>query len=113
MCADRLLQLKQAEQLVLQDPSHYPTILPAVLALAAQPDTPLRRWIANFLTNTFASRVLGAQAKEDLAASGVVDSLSTLLEDVDFGVLKSCVLCSSLIYPILFQRLYLPNSELC
>jgi hypothetical protein len=106
MSADRLLQLKQAEALVLQDPSHYPAILPAVLALSTQPDTPLRRWIANFLTNTFASRVLDTQAKEDLAASGVVDSLRTLIEDGDFGILKSCVLCSSLIYPLLFRRLY-------
>lgn len=106
MSADRLLQLKQAEALVLQDPSHYPTILPAVLALSAQPDTALRRWIAHFLTNTFASRALDTQVKEDLAASGVVDSLRTLIDDGDFGILKSCVLCSSLIYPILFRRLY-------
>ena len=106
--AERLVQLKQAEALVLQDPTHYPAILPAVLALAIQPDTPLRRWIANFLTNTFASKSLDGQVKEDLAAGGVVDSLRTLIEDGDGAVIKSCVLCSSLIYPILFRRMYGP-----
>jgi symplekin len=105
--ADKLTQLKQAEALVLQDPSHYPTILPAVLALSAQPDRPLRRWIANFLVNTFSSRALDSQVKEDLA-SGVVDSLRTLVDDADPGVLKSCVQCSSLIYPLLFRRMYFP-----
>jgi symplekin len=107
MAADRLAQLKQAEILVLKDPSHYPTILPAVLALTNLPDRPLRRWIANFLTNTFASRVLDGQVKETLAA-GVVDGLRTLIKDADPVVLKSCILCSSLIYPLLFRRLYFP-----
>lgn len=107
MAADRLAQLKQAETLVLKDPSHYPTILPAVLALTNLPDRPLRRWIANFLTNTFASRALDGQVKETLAA-GVVDALTTLIEDPDSAVLKSCILCSSLIYPLLFRRMYLP-----
>jgi hypothetical protein len=104
MATDRLVQLKQAETLVLQDPSYYPKILPSVLALAAQPDQPLRRWIANFLTNTFASKLIDGPVKEDLAASGVVDALQTLIEGGDFGLLKSCLLCSSLIYPILFRR---------
>jgi hypothetical protein len=106
MAAERLVQLKQAEALVLQDPSHYPTILPAVLALSTQPDPPLRRWIAHFLTNTFASRVLDTLVKEDLVSSGVVDVLQVLTEDTDFGVVKSCILCSSLVYPILFRRMY-------
>ena len=107
MAADRLAQLKQAEILVLKDPSHYPTILPAVVALTNLPDRPLRRWIANFLTNTFASRALDGQVKETLAP-GVVDALRTLIEDVDPAVLKSCILCSSLIYPLLFRRMYIP-----
>ena len=89
MSADQLVQLKQAEALVLQDPSHYPAILPAVLALSNQPDRPLRRWIATFLTNTFASRVVDAQVKENLAASGVVDSLLVLIEDGDFQACKT------------------------
>jgi hypothetical protein len=106
MAADRLSQLKQAEILVLKDPSHYPAILPAILALTNQPDRPLRRWIANFLTNTFASRALDGQVKETLAATGVVDALSTLMEDADAVVVKSCILCGSLIYPLLFRRMY-------
>jgi hypothetical protein len=101
----KLTQLKQAEALVLADPSHYSTILPAVLALAAQPDIPLRHWISNFLVNTFSSRVLDPQVKGDLA-SGVVDTLRILVDDTDAGVLKSCVQCSSLIYPLLFRRMY-------
>lgn len=105
MAAERLVQLRQAEALVLQDPSHYPTILSAVLPLATQPDPPLHRWIAHFLTNTFASRILDAGVKEDLAASGVVDTLLFLCEDRDLGVVKHCVLCGSLIYPILFRRM--------
>jgi len=106
MASDTLVQLKQAEALVLQDPSHYPAILPAVLSLAAQPDVPLRRWIATFLTNTFASKSLDGQVKEDLAAVGVVDALRLLIEDGNAAVLKSCVLCSSLIYSLLFRRMY-------
>jgi hypothetical protein len=104
MAQDRLPQLKQAEALVLQDPSHYPAILPAVLVFAAQPDIPLRRWIANFLTSTFASKTLDGQLKEDLAA-GVVDTLRLFVDETDPGVLKSCVQCSSLIYPLLFRRM--------
>ena len=112
MAADRLAQLKQAEILVLKDPSHYPTILPAVVALTNLPDRPLRRWIANFLTNTFASGQLDGQVKETLAATGVVDALSALIDDDDSAVLKSCILCSSLIYPLLFQRMYFSSSLL-
>ena len=106
MAADRLSQLKQAEILVLKDPSHYPAILPAILALTNQPDRPLRRWIANFLTNTFASAALDGQVKETLAAGGVVAALRTLIEDGDAAVLKSSILCGSLIYPLLFRRMY-------
>jgi symplekin len=105
MAEAKLTQLKQAEALVLADPSHYPTILPAVLALAAQPDIPLRHWIANFLVNTFSSRTLDPQVKEGLS-SGVVDALRILVDETDTGVLKSCVQCSSLIYPLLFRRMY-------
>ena len=112
MASDRLAQLKQAETLVLQDPSYYPKILPAVLALAGQSDRSLRRWIAEFLCSTFASRLLDGTAKEDLAASGVLDALQTLSSDeFEVGVLKSCVLCSSLIYPLLFRRVYLPSQQ--
>jgi hypothetical protein len=103
MAAEQLAQLKQVEILVLQDPSQYPVIFPHVLALSTRPDRPLRQWIANFLTHTFASRSLDRQVKEDLA-SGVVDPLRTLLDDGDFGVLKSSILCASLIYPLLFRR---------
>jgi len=102
----QLTQLKQAELLVQQDSSHYPTILPAVLALSAQRDITLRRWIANFLTNTFASKQLESQLKEDLATLSL-DPLRTLIEGDDDLVLKNCILCSSLIYPILFRRMYL------
>jgi symplekin len=104
MAEEQLAQLKQVEILVLQDPSQYPVIFPHVVALSTRPDRPLRRWIANFLTNTFASRTLDGQVKEDLA-TGTVDALRTLLDDSDFGVVKSCVLCSSLIYPLLFRRM--------
>ena len=113
MAEEQLAQLKQAEALVLQDPSHYPEILPAVLALASQPNCPLRRWISTFLANTFASKSLDGQAKEDLAVI-VVDGLRRLIEEeVDSGVLKSCILCSSLIYPLLFRRVYPPFTNLC
>ena len=95
---------QQAETLVQQDPSHYPSILPAILALVVQPSTSLRHWIANFLTNTFANKRLDAQVKEDLATT-VLDALRTLIDDGDFTVVKSCVLCSSLIYPLLFRRM--------
>jgi len=104
--AQQLSQLKQAELLVQQDPSHYPTIIPAVLGVTAQPDISLRRWIANFLTNTFASRQLDGQVKEDLAAISL-DPLRALIDASDDVVLKNCILCSSLIYPILFRRVYI------
>ena len=106
MAEAQLIKLKQAETLVLQDPSHYPAILPAVIALTAQTDRPLRRWTTNFLTNTFASRSLDAKVKEDLAST-VVDALRRLVDDGDAGVVKSSVACSSLIYPLLFRRMYI------
>jgi len=105
MTSEPLAQLKQAEQLVLHDPSLYPTILPHVLALTPQQDRSLRRWIANFLNQTFASKALDAQGKEDLSTLGVLEALNTLIDDGDYVVVKSCVLCSSLIYPLLFRRM--------
>jgi hypothetical protein len=110
---ERLAQLKQAEALVLQDPSYYDKILPNVVALAGQPDKSLRRWIGSFLKSTFASGVLDSAAKEELAVLGVVDALQTLVNDeLDGAVLKSVVLCSSLIYPLLFRRMYVPLTPL-
>jgi|SRR5579859_7363651 len=105
MAEEQLLQLKQAESLLQQDPTYYPTIFPAVLALATQQHIPLRRWIANFLCNTFSSRVVEGAVKAELAAT-TVDTLRGLIEDVDSVVVKSCVQCSSLIYPLLFQKVY-------
>jgi symplekin len=106
---DGITPLKQAEALVLQDPSHYPAILPGVIALTTRAELPVRRWIATFLINTFASKVLDVQTKEDLSVL-VIDGLQKLIdEDSDPGVVKSCVLCSSLIYPLLFRRVYSPS----
>ena len=113
--AERLSQLKQADDLLAQDASHYPAIFPVVLTLAAQPDAQTRRWIAAFLTRTFSARPsLDAEAKEALLArdhGAVLDSLLTLLSEGngDAAVVKNTVLSSSLIYPILFRRMYVPR----
>jgi hypothetical protein len=114
--AERLAHLKQADDLLAQDTSQYPTIVPVVLSLAAQPDVPTRRWIAAFLTRTFSPlSSLDTAGKEALLAlnnGAVLDSLLSLLAeggDADAGVVKSTVLSSSLIYPILFRKMYPPR----
>jgi hypothetical protein len=111
--AERLAQLKAAEDLLAQDASHYPAIFPVVLQLTTQRDIPTRRWIAAFLTRTFSSRSsLDATGKEALLVlnnGAALDALLALLGwNADAGVVKSTVLSSSLIYPILFQKMYVP-----
>lgn len=113
--SERLAQLRQADDLLAQDASHYPTIFPVFLTLAAQPDVPTRRWIASFLTRTFSSHSsLDTEVKESLLVrnqGAALDSILTLLADgnADAGVLKNTILSSSLIYPILFRKMYVPT----
>lgn len=111
--AERLAQLKAAEDLLAQDASHYPAIFPVVLQLTTQQDVPTRRWITAFLTRTFSPRsslaATGKEALLELNNGAALDALSALLEgNADAGVVKSTVLSSSLIYPILFQKMYVP-----
>jgi hypothetical protein len=114
--AERLAQLTAAEDLLAQDASHYPAIFPVVLQLTTQHDVPTRRWIAAFLTRTFSPRSsLDATGKEALLVlnnGAALDALLALLGGgPDAGVVKSTVLSSSLIYPILFQKMYAPPTS--
>ena len=116
--ADTIRQLTSARDIVLRDATIYPQVVPGVLPVIG-PSTPVeqRRWGADFLAETFASPVIGADAKENMCiGSGVLDTLRGYLnrkeemgEDEDPAVVKSAVQCAASVYPLVFR--YTMNSS--
>lgn len=116
--ADTIRQLNSARDIVLRDATIYPQVVPGVLPVIG-PSTPVeqRRWGADFLAETFASPVIGADAKETMCVgSGVLDTLRGYLnrkedmgEDEDPAVVKSAVQCAASVYPLVFR--YTMNSS--
>ncbi|KAK5126963.1 hypothetical protein LTR85_008321 [Meristemomyces frigidus] len=109
--SDIVHQLNQARRIVLTDPKIYPQVVPGVLnVIGANAHIDLRRWGSDFLAETFASPVLGADEKQKLCL-GVLDTLRSYLnrkeevgEDEDPNVVKSAVQCAASIYPFVFRH---------
>ncbi|KAK4540031.1 hypothetical protein LTR36_009847 [Oleoguttula mirabilis] len=108
---DIVHQLNQARRIVLGDAKIYPQVVPGVLnVIGANAHLELRRWGSDFLAETFASPVLGADEKQKLCL-GVLDTLRSYLnrkeevgEDEDPSVVKSAVQCAASIYPFVFRH---------
>lgn len=107
---ETITQLNSARAIVLHDPAIYPQVVPGVLPVitSSQP-LELRRWGAEFLAETFASPVLGADEKGKLALA-VLDTLREYLmrkeevgEEEDAAVLKGAVQCCASVYPLVFR----------
>ncbi|KAF3938496.1 Symplekin [Dactylella cylindrospora] len=101
---DKIWQLNQARALVLQDPTYYPDILNGILPIIVAPSSviELRRWGSDFLAETFSSPLLAVQKKQELALT-CLTPLMTLLGEMETGILKNVIQCSSSIYPLIFR----------
>lgn len=98
-------QLNDARRLVLGDPSYYPQIIQGILPIAAPGSrVELRRWVADFLAETFASPTIAPQQKETMSIQ-VLRQLKTMIEDPqeDAAVVKSVVQAAASIYPHVFR----------
>ncbi|KAJ5120557.1 uncharacterized protein N7515_009945 [Penicillium bovifimosum] len=103
---DQLAQLNAARSLVLGDAAFYPQIVNGILPIVgASTRLELRRWGANFLAETFASPMLPAAQKEQLAPS-VLQTIREILElpETDTPVLQSLVQTSASLYPLVFRH---------
>ncbi|KAL0254366.1 hypothetical protein SLS55_009841 [Diplodia seriata] len=98
-------QLRQARDVVLNNPNNYPAILPSILPIIGTgADIELRRWGAEFLAETFASPLLPAEQKQQLSLL-VLDRLREFLDQPaeDVSVVKAIVQTAASIYPLLFR----------
>jgi symplekin len=109
--ADTLNQLRAARDIVLHDPTPYPQVVAGILQVispAAQVEA--RRWGADFLAEAFASPVVTADVKQQMATlvldtlAGWLDRKKTLGEDEDNSVVKSAIQCAASIYPFVFRH---------
>lgn len=105
---DQIAQLNAARNLVLGDAAFYPQIVNGILPLiGANSRLELRRWGAEFLSETFASPALPTAQKEQLAAT-VLQTIRDILEipESDVAVLKSVVQTAASLYTLVFRHMY-------
>lgn len=106
--ADTIRQLDQARLLCLADPnSLYAQIVPGLSPIInAAAELKLRRWGADFLSETFASPVLAADQKQKLSIQ-VLEVLKGYLDkpDEDALVVKSVVQTASSIYQFVVRHM--------
>jgi symplekin len=98
-------QLNDARKLVLGDANYYPTIIQGILPIVAPgARVELRRWVADFLAETFASPTIPPLQKETLSLI-VLEKLKYMIEDPqeDPAVVKSVVQTAASIYPHVFR----------
>lgn len=101
----QIKQLGDARKLVLSDSSYYPQIIQGILPIVAPAArVELRRWVSDFLAETFASPTIPPQQKETLSLI-VLETLKNLIENQqeDPTVVKSVVQTATSIYPHVFR----------
>lgn len=105
---DTIAQLNHARNLCLADPNNlYPQIVPGLAPIIhANAELDLRRWGAEFLSETFASPVLSTDHKQKLGPK-ILDQLKGYLDrkDEDAAVVKSVVQTAASIYPHVFRHM--------
>jgi symplekin len=106
--AKTLEQLRGARKLVLGDATLYPQIIHGILPLIG-PDAllELQRWGAEFLAEAFANPRLPKYDKQQLCTL-VLGTIKGMLDikGEDPGVLKSAILASASLYPLVFSQMY-------
>ncbi|EKD12595.1 mRNA cleavage and polyadenylation specificity factor complex subunit [Drepanopeziza brunnea f. sp. 'multigermtubi' MB_m1] len=101
----QIKQLGDARKLVLSDASHYPQIIQGILPIAAPgARVELRRWVADFLAETFAAPSLPSQQKETLSLL-VLETLKNMIENPqeDPAVVRSVVQTAASVYPLVMR----------
>jgi symplekin len=98
-------QLNDARKLVFGDANYYPRIIGGILPIAAPgARVELRRWVADFIAETFASPTIPSQQKETLSLL-VLETMKSMIENPveDSAVVKSVVQAAASIYPLVFR----------
>ncbi|CZR54124.1 related to pre-tRNA processing protein / PF I subunit [Phialocephala subalpina] len=101
----QIKQLDDARKLVLSDANYYPQIIQGILPIAAPgARVELRRWVSDFLAETFASPSIPAQQKETMSLI-VLDTLKSMIENPqeDAAVVKSVVQTAASVYPLVVR----------
>jgi symplekin len=101
----QIKQLDDARKLVLSDANYYPQIIQGILPIVAPgARVELRRWVADFLAETFASPTIAVAQKETLSFI-VLETLRSLIENPseDAAVIKSVVQTAASVYPLVFR----------
>ncbi|KKZ67315.1 hypothetical protein EMCG_06998 [[Emmonsia] crescens] len=104
---EQMSQLDTARNVVLGDSALYPQIVQGILPIiGAKARIELRRWGAEFLSETFASPALAQQPKQKLSAQ-VIQTLWELLEnpDEDASVIRGVIQTAASIYPLVFRTI--------
>lgn len=114
----QIKQLGDARKLVLSDASHYPQIIQGILPIAAPgARVELRRWVADFLAETFASPSIPSQQKESLSLL-MLETLKVMIESPqeDPAVVRSVVQTAASVYPLVVRWMYVCHfspSDVC
>ncbi|KAE8442674.1 hypothetical protein EG329_002972 [Mollisiaceae sp. DMI_Dod_QoI] len=101
----QIKQLDDARKLVLSDANYYSQIIQGILPIAAPgARVELRRWVSDFLAETFASPTISAQQKETMSLL-VLDTLKSMIENPqeDAAVVKSVVQTAASVYPLVVR----------
>lgn len=108
---DQIKQLENARKLVLNDAIHYPQVVQGILPIGAPgARVELRRWVSEFLAETFASPSVPPQQKEAMSLI-VLETLKNIIENPqeDPAVVKSVVQTAASIYPLVFRWMYVAS----
>lgn len=102
---EQIYQLNAARNIVLGDATYYPQIIQGILPIIGRDArVELRRWGADFLSETFGSPTVALQQKETLSLI-VLETVKSMIENPneDSAVVKSIVQTASSIYPVVFR----------
>ncbi|KAK2839171.1 hypothetical protein FQN49_006408 [Arthroderma sp. PD_2] len=103
---EQMSQLDAARNLVLGDAALYPQIVHGILPIiGANSRLELRRWGAEFLTETFSSPAFPQQQKQKLATE-ILGSVKELLNtpENDETVVRGAILTAASIYVLIFRQ---------
>lgn len=105
---EQMSQLDAARNLVLGDAALYPQIVHGILPIiGVNARLELRRWGAEFLTETFSSPAFPQQPKQKLATEilGAVNDLLNTPEN-DEAVVRGAIMTAASIYVLIFRQVY-------
>ncbi|EFR02074.1 hypothetical protein MGYG_05077 [Nannizzia gypsea CBS 118893] len=110
---EQMSQLDAARNLVLGDAALYPQIVHGILPIiGVNSRLELRRWGAEFLTETFSSPAFPQQPKQKLATEilGAINDLLNTPED-DETVVRGAIMTAASIYVLIFRQVVSDASQ--